>query len=377
MSVPVVTRISALLLALLVSPATFTSVEVEKAGSRIDIAEFRRLERSLSEPEGYFDTDNLISNESGYLKVIPALKRLAARGGVYIGVGPDQNFSYIAAVQPALAIIIDIRRQNSLQHLYFKTLFHMSRTRAEYLERLFGRPSAKKARWAPDSKVADILGEISATKRNQDFIESNIQETFRLLREWKLELGPADFNTIRYIANAFVDGGPDLKFSSYNRLPRPYYPTYRELLAGTDAGGVPASYLATEGNFRLIKKLQEDNLIIPIVGNLAGTQALRQVARELRQRHLEVTCIYASNVEFYLFGGAGWRMYVDNVAALPSTKDSYLIRSYANGWQTLPGQRSGNYMTTILQSIRSFLANEAGGKNATYGDLITRDSISY
>ena len=30
---------------------------------------------SLSEPAGYFDTDNLISNERSYLQVLPDLRR--------------------------------------------------------------------------------------------------------------------------------------------------------------------------------------------------------------------------------------------------------------------------------------------------------------
>jgi hypothetical protein len=51
---------------------------------------------SLSEPAGYFDTDNLISNERSYLQVLPDLGRRNVRGGAYIGVGPDQNFTYIA-----------------------------------------------------------------------------------------------------------------------------------------------------------------------------------------------------------------------------------------------------------------------------------------
>jgi hypothetical protein len=48
---------------------------------------------ALSEAPGYFDTDNLISNERSYLDVIPALKARGVHGGGYIGVGPDQNFS--------------------------------------------------------------------------------------------------------------------------------------------------------------------------------------------------------------------------------------------------------------------------------------------
>src|SRR5215467_14170343 len=62
----------------------------------------------LSEPGGDFDTDNLISNERSYLEVMPAVTASGATGGVYIGVGPDQNFSYIARIRPSLAFIVDI-----------------------------------------------------------------------------------------------------------------------------------------------------------------------------------------------------------------------------------------------------------------------------
>ena len=95
---------------------------------------------ALSEPDGYFDTDNLISNERSYLEVLPELERRSVRGGAYIGVGPDQNFSYIAHIRPSVAFILDIRRDNLLLHLLFKALFQQSRTRVEYLALLFGRP---------------------------------------------------------------------------------------------------------------------------------------------------------------------------------------------------------------------------------------------
>src|SRR5439155_2674881 len=50
----------------------------------------------LSEPGGYFDADNLISNEKSYLQEMSALGDARLAGGAYIGVGPYQNFSYIA-----------------------------------------------------------------------------------------------------------------------------------------------------------------------------------------------------------------------------------------------------------------------------------------
>src|SRR5687767_5514644 len=98
---------------------------------------FASLVARLSERAGYFDTDNLISNERSYLHVVPDLRAIAERGrGVYLGVGPDQNFSYIAHVRPSLAILIDIRRDNLLLHLLFKALFAESPTRLAYLAML-------------------------------------------------------------------------------------------------------------------------------------------------------------------------------------------------------------------------------------------------
>ena len=100
--------------------------------ARVDSA-FAKLVQRLSEPGGYFDSDNLISNETSYLHVLDGMRRLKVQGGAYIGVGPDQNFSYIAAVRPNIAFMIDIRRDNLLEHLLFKSLFAMSRNRVEYL----------------------------------------------------------------------------------------------------------------------------------------------------------------------------------------------------------------------------------------------------
>src|SRR5687767_15063079 len=93
----------------------------------------------LSEPEGAFDTDNLISNERSYLEVIPTLVAGGVSGGAYIGVGPDQNFSYIARIRPSVAYILDVRRDNLLLHLLFKALFARAPTRVAYLCLLTGR----------------------------------------------------------------------------------------------------------------------------------------------------------------------------------------------------------------------------------------------
>src|SRR5262249_24084475 len=97
----------------LASPASAPSVSAAKAPNNLDglsAAEFSRLIHELSEEGGYSRSDNFTSNETAYLTVVDKLRQLGATGGAYIGVGPEQNFTYIAKIRPQIAFIVDIRR---------------------------------------------------------------------------------------------------------------------------------------------------------------------------------------------------------------------------------------------------------------------------
>jgi hypothetical protein len=107
---------------------------------RIGDDDFWRMVSDYSEPGGFFRSDNFVSNEITFQWVLPEIAKTLKTGGVYMGVGPDQNFTYIVAMQPKIAFIVDIRRQNMLHHLLYKALIEMSADRAEFLSRLFARP---------------------------------------------------------------------------------------------------------------------------------------------------------------------------------------------------------------------------------------------
>src|SRR3954468_10252560 len=108
--------------------------------SRLSDDDFWRLVNDLSEPGGYFRSDNFVSNETTFQHVIPELVKTHQTGGVYIGVGPDQNFTYIVALKPRMAIVTDIRRQNMIEQLMYKAVIELSSTRADFLSLLFSRP---------------------------------------------------------------------------------------------------------------------------------------------------------------------------------------------------------------------------------------------
>jgi hypothetical protein len=107
--------------------------------AQISDAEFSRMVSEFSEPSGIYPHDNWVSNEEATQSVIPALKQIVKPGGVYIGVAPEQNFTYIAALQARLAFIVDIRRQNLLEMLLYKALFELAPNRADFVPLLFSR----------------------------------------------------------------------------------------------------------------------------------------------------------------------------------------------------------------------------------------------
>ena len=101
--------------------------------------EFWELSELVSETNGEFQSDNFLSNERGYQVAIPELLKRAKPGRVYLGVGPEQNYPYILALKPQIAIIFDVRRGNLHEQLLYKALFEMSENRADFLSRLFSR----------------------------------------------------------------------------------------------------------------------------------------------------------------------------------------------------------------------------------------------
>ena len=280
----------------------------------------------LSEPGGYFDTDNLISNERSYLRVLPELARRNVRGGAYIGVGPDQNFSYIAEIRPSIAFIIDVRRDNMLLHLLFKALFAEARTRVEYLALLFGRATPDDVeRWkgAPIEQIASAV-EQQPLRQPLDVFRKHVDAT---VKSFGVPLSAADFGPIDRFHRRFIEEKFELRFHSTDRPPQLYYPTYRDLLLETDGERHQRNYLASENSFQFVKALQARDRVIPVIGNIAGPAAMAAVARAIAARGEQLSAFYASNVEFYLEREGNYQRFVANLARMPRAPNSVLIRS--------------------------------------------------
>jgi hypothetical protein len=328
---------------------------------------------ALSEPAGYFDTDNLISNERSFLHVAPALREMARRGsgGVYLGVGPDQNFSYIAHARPSLAILIDVRRDNLLLHLLFKAIFAEARSRVDYLALLTGRqPPAAGTDWS-QRPVDALVTYIDAAPRLNDAAVTALRGRMTsLIRGFGVAMSDADRSTIDRFHRRFIDDGLGLQFNSAGRAPQYDYPTYRDLLLEIDRQGVRQSFLASEADFQFVKGLQARHQVIPIVGNLAGAKALASVAKFLAASNLKVTAFYTSNVEFYLFRDGSFPGFVANLGRLPHDPGSVIVRSVFQaggaGVARVPGYNSAS----LTQNIDALLSGYAKGQFRQYSELI-------
>jgi hypothetical protein len=341
-------------------------------GEPISDSAFAAISARISEPGGYFDTDNLISNEDGYLKVLGALDRLKVRGGAYVGVGPDQNLSYIAQVRPDIAFIVDIRRDNLLEQLLLKALIERAPTRVQFLAGLTGRPSpADTSGWRARS-IDDIVAYIDATPADSATVLALRLELAREMQSYGIPLGPEDMATIRRFHGEFIRLGMGLRFTSAGRAPRPYYPTYRDLVSETDLDGNQASYLSSAARYGIVRGLERDNRVIPVVGDLAGDHALREMATVLRGMGLQLTAFYTSNVEFYLWRADTFTKWVANLSTFPATSNAVVIRSYfPNFGGAHPSAVPGYHATQTLQPVAVL---EKGGYSSYY-DLVTKDII--
>jgi hypothetical protein len=315
-------------LALGVAPRTQSTAALP---DRLSDHEFWALSQESSEPGGYFrsaDITNLTSNELYAQYVLADLIARVKPGSVYLGVGPEQNFTYMTAVRPKMAILFDIRRGNLDLHLMYKALFELAKDRAEFVSLLFAKP--RPAGLGASSTAQEIFAAFASSDTSRPLHLSTLQAIKRHLTETRrLPLPQRDLDGIDTVYTSFYWNGYYLRAS----------PSYWDLMVATDASGAMRSYLATEAGFQFIKDLQSRNLVVPVVGDFAGPKAIRAIGHYLKARGAIVGAFYLSNVEQYL---PDWRVFCANVAALPLDASSTFIRSQSGG-----GGRGGGFVNSL------------------------------
>jgi hypothetical protein len=346
-------------------------VQTQPLPAQLSDEAFWKMMTEFSESGGYFRSDNFVSNEMTFQYVIKDLKKTRP-GGVYLGVGPDQNFTYIVALQPKMAIIFDIRRQNAMQHLMYKALLETSADRAEFLSKLFSRK--RPANLSEKSTSEELFAAYDAAEADREMFQDTLKAVKHQLEETHhFKLSSDDEVNVEYVLRAFYAGGPDLTYNGIGGggFGRSRMPSYAEIMQSTDEEGRNLSYMGTEENFRVLQGLEKKNLIVPVVGDFAGPKAIRAVAGYLKEHDAYVTAFYLSNVEQYLFQqNDDWSRFYHNVESLPVDSSATFIRSVFNGlsqtYQSSGGLRSVSLLCSIPELLKAFHAGDV----RTYSDVI-------
>src|SRR6516165_1488468 len=304
----------------------FVSRAAETLPSQLTDAECWKMISDFSEPNGYFQYEIVTSNETSYQSVLPDLMKKAQPGGTYLGVGPEQNFTYIAALQPKIAFIIDIRKDMMLEHLMYKAVFEMSADRIDFVSNLFSRK--RPAQLTADSPVRTVFQAYAEVPPDRMLAEDHLKDILaRLKTGHHFPLTPEDESRIRMMYLDFLREGVITFQSSFMS------PGYATLMTMTDGAGKNWSYLSSRENYERVRAMHQKNLIVPLVGDFAGPKAIRMVGQYLHDHDASVNVFYVSNVEDYI--SDRWSTWVKNVASLPTDKSSMLMRWRIGGWTSV------------------------------------------
>lgn len=310
---------------------------------------FDTLSRQFSEPTNAPPGDNFVSNEDSYPRVAGQLARLAPAGGVYLGVGPDQNFTYIAHAKPRLAFILDYRRRNLLLHLLHRALVQLAPDRPTYLKLLTARDPGP---IPPAATAAELDAAFTPLEIDPARLASVQAEVTRVLRPLNLLTG-SEWPDLARIQARLAGPGLNARF-----LALPMYPTVRQALLRPDRDGRPAHWLANPAAYDTVRAAHLGDRIIPAVADFSSPAVFQQLGAWLTRRTLRVSVFYVSDVEFFLLKSQKFPAYLANLRQLPWADGALIVRSSTREIAH-PARLPGDSSTTVLADAHRFLASAA------------------
>jgi hypothetical protein len=351
---PVASRAQA---AAAVAPATATLPD------RLSDADYWKLVTDMSEPGGYFRiVDNFTSNEMEIGQLFTMLRDAKVQGDVYMGVGPEQNFTYIAAVRPRMAFVVDIRRQAVVQHLMFKAMFEMAKDRADFIALLFAKP--RPAGLDTSTSIERIWEAYRSVASDSNLKNRNWPLVVdRLTKTHGFTFTPDEMDMLKLVFEAFYTYGPSIATRGYAAGRGGDFTDLTGF--SKDQSNQARSFLSSEENYQYVKTLQEKNLIVPVSGDFAGPKAIRAIGSYLTQHHGKLRAFYVSNVEQYLFQDGKDAPFYANVAALPIDSTSVFIRPYSMR------RYMGGAPTQSLCPIGAFLFAVKAGRVPGYNNSLS------
>lgn len=336
--------------------------------------EFTQMIKSMSEDEVFFVSENWISNEDRYLYVLNLLDKFKINGGVYIGVGPEQNYTYISAVKPDLAFIVDVRNRNTLQHLIYKIIFELADTPADFFSLLFSKPINNSNGPNKHSNINELVNYFKNTPSSRKMYNETLEKIFNVLTiKYHFEITEYYEQLICYTFATIYRHNLNLDYDGSTLLTKGWtWPTFAELLQATDIEGKQRNPFNNILEYQYLKKMHFENRIIPITGDFSGKKTLKSIGLYMKEHNLTLSSFYTSNVERYIFHSPDSTVdeWVDNVKNIPINNTSIFIRTLI---------MKDYYQSNIMgiQRIKTFLERYNNGFYANYRNLIDIEHITY
>lgn len=324
----------------------------------------RELFQELSEPERADRAAVHVSSETSLLQVAPLLLARDRPGGAYVGVGAEQNFTYIALVRPQIAFIVTPRRSSALVHLLYKAMFDEARTRSEFLSFLNGRPYHEADNPKADASATDVIAHAEELGRFSELHSTTLERLMdRISTKYGIRLSAADRAALKKIHKAFYDHGLDIRREPEGKA-GDEYPKLRQQLALRAPNGLELGFLSHERWFRYVQRMHREDRIIPVVGDLTGPGALRGIAAYLGAEKIPLRTFYVSDEEARVFDRKAWPKWADNVAAFPVDEHSLFVRTWVDQAERHPHQLSGERTTTLIQRVADFRSGPGSGSGS-------------
>src|SRR5262249_55926406 len=202
---------------------------------------------------------------------------------------------------------------------------------------------------------------------SEDLFEANVRLVMdQLVTKKGFGLSQEDEAKIRYVYRAFFDSGPDLRYTfigGYGGFLR--MPSYGDLMIENDGHARNWNFLASEDQYRIIRGLQQRNLIVPLVGDFAGPKAILSVADYLKRHNAVLSVFYTSNVEQYLFqDDENWKRFYENVGRLPMNASSVFIRYVLDSWGF--NRQSRSRISPVMDVVQGY----DRGRIRSYYDIV-------
>lgn len=267
-----------ILLALLAAPLSLAAqTDDPSVPLPIEVrAAFDRVEADPEPEEITRGTHYWISNEDGHWVTRELLED---SGGIYLGVGSEQNYMLAGWSRPAVMILLDFDQQIVNLHDAYGALLLASSTPEEFI-----------ARWDEDVEAESV---------------AIIRETY---------------------SGEQADAVADTLSRTINRCGR----RFRRLRDRYNELGVPL-FVNDQATYDFIRGLWQNNRVITIRGDLTADGAMLGLAAAARESGLPMRTMYFSNAEQYFeYGG----QFSANMLAQPFDERSYIVhtRQYS-GWE--------------------------------------------